>query len=73
MWSTARFFSGATFVLIYINDFRLCLSNAQSGHFADDTYVFGSEKSTMIETFVNYELSFKMAKIEQIIVECSQN
>ena len=44
--------------LIYINDFRACLNNAQSGHSIDDTYImFGSEKLTTIETVVNYELS----------------
>ena len=48
---------GPLLFLLYINDFRLCLHNSESGHFADDTYVlFGSNKLGTIESVVNYEL-----------------
>ena len=48
---------GPLLFLIYINDFRLCLDNATSGHFADDTFImYGSKKPSSIETVMNYEL-----------------
>ena len=47
---------GPLLFLIYINDFRLCIDKAESGHFADDTFMFGSEKLATIETVVNHEL-----------------
>ena len=31
---------GPLLFLLHINDFRLCLSNISSGHFADETYYF---------------------------------
>ena len=44
-------------IVLYINDFRLCLQKFESGHFADDTYIlFGSNKLGTIESVVNYEL-----------------
>ena len=43
--------------LIYINDFRLCLDQCESGHFADDTFImFPSKKLSTIESIVNNEL-----------------
>ena len=43
--------------LIYINDFRLCLDETTSGHFADDTFImYSGKKLKTIETVVNTEL-----------------
>ena len=48
---------GPLLFLLYINDFRLCLDQTTSGHFADDTFIlFNSKKLKTIETIVNYEL-----------------
>ena len=48
---------GPLLFLLYINDFRLCLSNTSSGHFADDTFIiFNSKKAKTIETVINTEL-----------------
>ena len=48
---------GPLLFLIYINDFRLCLSKTSSGHFADDTFIiFNSKKAKTIETVMNTEL-----------------
>ena len=58
---------GPWLFLLYINDFRLCLHMFESGYFADDTYILlGSNKLGTIES----KISFKMAKIEQIIFKC---
>jgi len=37
---------GPLLFLIYINDFRLCLSSGTAQHFADDTIILNSSKST---------------------------
>ena len=48
---------GPLLFLIYINDFRACLSETGCGHFADDTFViFNSKTPKTIETVVNFEL-----------------
>ena len=48
---------GPLLFLIYINDFRLCLSKTSCGHFADDTFVlYSSKKPKTLETVINYEL-----------------
>ena len=48
---------GPLLFLLYINDFRLCLSETSSGHFADDTFIlYNSMKPKTIETIVNTEL-----------------
>ena len=48
---------GPLLFLLYINDFRLCLSETSSGHFADDTFIlYNSMKPKAIETIVNIEL-----------------
>ena len=48
---------GPLLFLIYINDFRLCLQKAETGHFADYTFImFSSKKLATIETVVNHEL-----------------
>ena len=35
---------GPLLFLLYINDFRLCLTDASSGHFADDTFIIYNSK-----------------------------
>ena len=48
---------GPLLFLIYINDFRLCLSKTSSGHFADDTFIiFNSKKAKTIEIVINTDL-----------------
>ena len=48
---------GPLLFLLYINDFRLCLSETSSGHFADDTFIiYDSKKPKTIETIINTEL-----------------
>ena len=48
---------GPLLFLLYINDFRLCLSQSSSGHFADDTFImYHSKKAKTIETIINTEL-----------------
>lgn len=55
------------FLYIYINNFRLCLTKTQAGHFADNTFIlYGSSKLGRIESVVNDELKLflKMAIIK---------
>ena len=48
---------GPLLFLVYINDFRLCLNETETGHFADDTFIlYNSKKAKTIETIVNTEL-----------------
>ena len=48
---------GPLLFLLYINDFRLCLSKTSMGHFADDTFIiYNSTKAKTIETITNTEL-----------------
>jgi len=48
---------GPLLFLIYINDFKLCLENCDSGHFADDTFImYSNTKLKSIETIINTEL-----------------
>ena len=48
---------GPLLFLLYINDFRLCLSETSAGHFADDTFIiYNSKKTKTIETVINTEL-----------------
>ena len=48
---------GQLLFLIYINDFRFCLQTAESGHFADNTFImYNSLKAKTIETVINTEL-----------------
>ena len=48
---------GPLLFLLYINDFRICLSETSSGHFADDTFIiYNSKKPKTIETIINTEL-----------------
>ena len=50
---------GPLLFLIYINDFRFCLSETSSGHFADDTFIlYNSTKPKTIETVINCELKY---------------
>lgn len=54
-------------IYIYINNFRLCLTKTQAGHFADNTFIlYGSSKLGRIESVVNDELKLflKMAIIK---------
>ena len=45
---------GPLFFLLYINDFRLCLSETSSGHFSDDTFIiYNNKKPKTIETIIN--------------------
>jgi len=32
------------YITLHINDFRLCLNETESGHFADDTFIQGVSK-----------------------------
>ena len=48
---------GPLLFLLYINDFFLCLSKNNCGHFFDDTFiVYNSKKAKTIETVINTEL-----------------
>ena len=48
---------GPLLFLIYISDFRICLTECSGGHFADDTFfMYHSRKPIIIETTINTEL-----------------
>ena len=48
---------GPLLFLLYINDFRACLSQTSCGHFADDTFIiYNNKKPKSIETVINTEL-----------------
>ena len=48
---------GPLLFLIYINDFRFCLKESQSSHFADDTcIVYSAKKIKTLETVINFDL-----------------
>ena len=48
---------GPLLFLLYINDFRLCLLETTSGHFADDTFIiYNSKKAKTIASIINTEL-----------------
>ena len=48
---------GPLLFLVYINDFRFCLNERETGHFADDTFIlYNSKTAKTIETIVNTEL-----------------
>ena len=52
---------GPVLFLLFINDFRLCVSKTSMGHFADDTFiVYNSTKAKTIETIINTELKLVM-------------
>ena len=59
---------GSLLFLIYINDFRLCLDKANSGHFADDTFImYSSKKLKTIETVINTELTLPSPGFSEVI------
>ena len=66
---------GPLLFLIYINDFRACLSETGCGHFADDTFIiFNSKTPKTIETVVNFELKsvVKWLRLNQLSLNASK-
>ena len=52
-WSSLR----PLLILIYLNDFRFCLNNCSSNHFADDTcLIYASKRIKTLETELNTDL-----------------
>ena len=66
---------GPLLFLLYINDFRVCLSKTSSGHFADDTFIiYNSKKLKTIETVINTELKevIKWLRLNKLSLNASK-
>ena len=66
---------GPLLFLIYINDFRLCLSKTSCGHFADDTFIiYNSKNPKTLETVMNHELKLmtKWLRLNKLSLNASK-